>query len=53
MQESEVKTIVLAKYVTRYQLYQKVYNFYWSLAVGKKVMYPLSQFLKLLMVNSV
>ena len=50
--ETEAKTILLAKYVARYGLYEKVYSFYWTLITGKKVMYPLSGFLKLLMANS-
>jgi hypothetical protein len=52
MQESEVKAILLGKYVSRHQFYPKIYAFYWDIIIGKKVMFPLSGFLKLLMVNS-
>jgi hypothetical protein len=52
MQEAEVKTIILGKYVARYKFYEKIYKFYWDLTIGKKVMYPLSGYLKLLMINA-
>lgn len=38
--------------MARYQFYEKIYSFYWDLIIGKKVMFPLSGFLKLLMINS-
>lgn len=42
----------MAKYVNKYDLYSKIYSFYWELFIGKKPNYPLSNFLKLLMINS-
>lgn len=44
--------ILISRYVTNYGLYEKIYRFYWTLFTGKKPTYPLSQFLKLLMLNS-
>lgn len=50
--ESEVKIAIIGKYIKKYKLYEKIYQFYWDIAIGKKMLYPLSAFLKLLMVNS-
>lgn len=50
--ENEARSAIIGSYVSKYSLYEKIYNFYWNIFIGKKPLYPLSSFLKLLMINS-
>ena len=46
--ENEAQELILAKYIQNYELYEKVYSFYWNTICGKKVNYPMSSFISTL-----
>ena len=46
--DADIKEMILAKYVKNYQLYEKVYDFYWNIICGRKLNYPMSRFVNLL-----
>ena len=46
--DNDIKEMILAKYVRNYQLYEKIYDFYWGIICGKKLNYPMSRFVNLL-----
>lgn len=32
----------------KYQLYERIYHFYWNIIIGKKLIYPMGQFVNML-----
>ena len=43
--ENEGTQLIMAKYIKKYELYEKVYGFYWHTICGKKLSYPMSKFI--------
>jgi hypothetical protein len=42
--DNEIRELILAKYVQQYRLYEQIYEFYWGIICGKKMAYPMGQF---------
>ena len=45
--DPDVRELIMTKYVKHYQLYEKIYEFYWQLVCGRKLNYPMSRFMGL------
>lgn len=45
---TEAEQLLIAKYIKNYELYDKIYNFYWNTICGKKLKYPMSKFINTL-----
>lgn len=43
--EDTLRKIIIAKYIKNYDLYKCIYQFYWQLICEKKVHYPLTELL--------